>query len=628
MRKLAILLLVLVAAPLSFGQSTSAQWTDGAIHLNGGWRVHDGDDPAWSASNFDDSTWTATSLDDPQNIFAGRRWYRLRAHLPASQTPLALLITGGSGTYEIYLNGQRVPGPALTSSFGVTYPKTCIVPLPENSGDIEIALRTFVPDTSMFLPDRGAFRVQAGTVTAIADADSAAVSRRFNDVIDGTIIHILIMLAGFSALVLFAYQPDHREYLWLGIYLIVDAFSSVFFELALSSFLPFYVNWFFGDPCAYLGTIAQIEFTFNFAGQRVTRGWRVYEGLLLLPIIFGTFPAWLGFFSRGMLNLIEVFLIVPAAFILPVLLFTWYRRGNREAAWLVIPSLLPIATEALADLGIVSSYLGWQLGMRLSDGFRLGSFAIQPFDLADLLFLFAIGVVMFFRFTRVSRDQARSAAELDAARQVQQRLVTAPPVVRGFTIESAYLPAQQVGGDFFHVRASDDGVLIVIGDVSGKGLGAAMTVSAVVGALRAMPALSPGTILAALNRGLSGSSSGGFVTCLAVQIASDGTATLANAGHPAPYRDGKEVAVESGLPLGIVAEAAYGEVTLSLAPGDTLTLLTDGVVEARNENGELFGFDRTAAVSGTSANQIAKTAELFGQEDDITVLTLRFAPAA
>lgn len=530
MRKLAIFLLVLIAAPLAFGQTAAGQWTDGAIPLDHGWRVHDGDNPAWAAPQFDDSTWTLTSLDDPRIISAGWRWYRLHAHLPASQAPLALMIVGGVGTYEVYVDGRRVPGPALTSSFAITYPKTRVVPLPGSSRDIEIALRTFVPNTSMFLANRGALRVEAGTVAAIADADSAAVSRRFNDVIVGTVIHVLIFLAGFSALILFAYQPDHREYLWLGIYLLVDAFSSVFFELASSSFIPFSINWWLGDPSAYLGTIAQIEFTFSFAGQRVTRAWRTYEGLLLLPIIFGTFPAWLGFISRGMLNLNEVLLILPAGFILPVLLFAWYRRGNREAAWLIVPSLLPIATEALADLGIVSSYLGWQPGVRLSDGFRMGSFAIQPFDLADLLFLFAIGVVMFFRFTRVSRDQARSAAELDAARQVQQQLVTAPPEVRGFSIESAYLPAQQVGGDFFHVRAGDAGVLIVIGDVSGKGLGAAMTVSAIVGALRAMPTLSPGTILAALNRGLSGGNSGGFVTCLAVHIASDGAATLANAG--------------------------------------------------------------------------------------------------
>lgn len=71
-----------------------------------------------------------------------------------------------------------------------------------------------------------------------------------------------------------------------------------------------------------------------------------------------------------------------------------------------------------------------------------------------------------------------------------------------------------------------------------------------------------------------------------------------------------------------MAEAAYGEVTLSLAPGDTLTLLTDGVVEARNAEGELFGFERTKGISGATADKIARTAQQFGQEDDITVLTL------
>jgi serine phosphatase RsbU (regulator of sigma subunit) len=80
--------------------------------------------------------------------------------------------------------------------------------------------------------------------------------------------------------------------------------------------------------------------------------------------------------------------------------------------------------------------------------------------------------------------------------------------------------------------------------------------------------------------------------------------------------------LESGLPLGILAETTYEETTHGLAPGDFITLLTDGVVEARNSAGELFGFDRAQSLSGESASQIAGTAQIFGQDDDITVLQL------
>ena len=120
---------------------------------------------------------------------------------------------------------------------------------------------------------------------------------------------------------------------------------------------------------------------------------------------------------------------------------------------------------------------------------------------------------------------------------------------------------------------------------------------------------------------------GGFATCVCADISEDGELTLANAGHLAPYCNGEEIPLDSSLPLGIYHHAEYSETTLKLAPGDQLTFLSDGVVEAQSPTGELFGFDRTAAISTQSAEAIAAAAQAFGQEDDITVLTLTFAPA-
>jgi serine phosphatase RsbU (regulator of sigma subunit) len=102
----------------------------------------------------------------------------------------------------------------------------------------------------------------------------------------------------------------------------------------------------------------------------------------------------------------------------------------------------------------------------------------------------------------------------------------------------------------------------------------------------------------------------------------DGTLTAANAGHVAPYANGKEVEIDNGLPLGITAAAAYSNCTLHLEAETTLTLLTDGVVEAQNAKGELFGFDRTAAISSEPVKKVAAAAQTFGQQDDITVLSL------
>jgi serine phosphatase RsbU (regulator of sigma subunit) len=101
-----------------------------------------------------------------------------------------------------------------------------------------------------------------------------------------------------------------------------------------------------------------------------------------------------------------------------------------------------------------------------------------------------------------------------------------------------------------------------------------------------------------------------------------GKLTIANAGHIAPYVAGKELRLENGLPLGLAAGSTYAECLFQLAPDEHLTLLTDGVVEARDKTGALFGFERTAAISSQPADQIARAAELFGQDDDITVLTI------
>jgi serine phosphatase RsbU (regulator of sigma subunit) len=165
---------------------------------------------------------------------------------------------------------------------------------------------------------------------------------------------------------------------------------------------------------------------------------------------------------------------------------------------------------------------------------------------------------------------------------------------------------------------------VAVGDVSGKGLKAAMTGTLALGALRALAAegLGPAATLTKLNRLLTETAEGGFITCICAQLGIDGEVIIANAGHLSPYRNGEELMVSSDLPLGISASEVYGERAFRLEPEDKLTLLSDGVLEARDLHGALFGFERTRAISGQSAANIAEAAQRFGQEDDITVLTL------
>jgi Stage II sporulation protein E (SpoIIE) len=225
-------------------------------------------------------------------------------------------------------------------------------------------------------------------------------------------------------------------------------------------------------------------------------------------------------------------------------------------------------------------------------------------------------------------EKLRLASELAAGRAVQQMLLAVPEVSSlGWALDAVYLPAAEVGGDFYAVfETTDSGRLLVVGDVSGKGLRAAMVVATILGSLRgalgANGALRPAALLSSLNQTLLRTSTGGFTTCLCARLDGDGLLTLANAGQLSPYRNGSEVDLPPALPLGLVADSVYEECQIMVTREERITFLSDGVVEARDKNGELLGFARTQELSARPANEIAQIARRFGQEDDITVVTL------
>jgi hypothetical protein len=230
------------------------------------------------------------------------------------------------------------------------------------------------------------------------------------------------------------------------------------------------------------------------------------------------------------------------------------------------------------------------------------------------------------RYVRARTEMAVLEGEMAAAREVQQVILPEKgETFPGYTVESVYRPAQQVGGDFFQILpVGKCGLLIVVGDVAGKGLPAAMLVSMLVGSIRvvAEDTHDPVLILRKLHDRLMGRTRGGFSTALAAYIADDGMVTIANAGHLPPYLDGREIELRGALPLGIVSGSLYEAASFQLRPGSRLTFYSDGVVEAMNENGELFGFDRAKAISMTPAAAIVEAAVNFGQSDDITVVTI------
>jgi serine phosphatase RsbU (regulator of sigma subunit) len=151
-----------------------------------------------------------------------------------------------------------------------------------------------------------------------------------------------------------------------------------------------------------------------------------------------------------------------------------------------------------------------------------------------------------------------------------------------------------------------------------------MLVSLLVGSIRATAEHThdPVCLLGMLHQRISGHTGDGFTTALAAFIADDGLVTLANAGHLSPYLDGEEIELPGALPLGIEGGGLYEARKVKLQPGNRLMFFSDGVVEAQNERGELYGFDRAKAISREPAETIAETAVQFGQADDITVVTI------
>lgn len=244
----------------------------------------------------------------------------------------------------------------------------------------------------------------------------------------------------------------------------------------------------------------------------------------------------------------------------------------------------------------------------------------------------------------------RIASELRIAQSIQMELVpkTFPPFPdrQDFELYAMMNPAREVGGDFYDFLMPDpEHLWIVIGDVSGKGIPAALFMAVTRTFLRAFvqEEASPGRVLARVNDELAcNNESNMFVTlfCGVVHLP-DGVFRWANGGHNPPFflpAGGKTEFLPrtKGALVGAIEELAFAEAELKLQPGDTLFLYTDGVTEAMNQTQQLFGNDRTrdclqelrqqdcvGIVNGMAA-QLADFAEGAEQSDDITMLVLRF----
>jgi hypothetical protein len=624
------------------------------VPLDGLWQFKTGDDLAWAAPGFDDSSWQQIEVGRPWEgqghpAYTGFGWYRLHLVLPDNAPTnwnLALLLPYVQDACEVYWNGELVGGVGKVPP----HPSWNIFPVPPaislgapRSG--VLAIRVWkAPHVYLSDPDEGGLigMPQAGSLEGVkALIDQAAYNN-----LRGHLFEIgeklVSCLVGLLALFAWLRNRQRRMLSWLALAMVFPAYDIVRFVVPpMNSFAAFYGVI---GPMVTINDIASWFLLIYLLGlddnDRLIRWTKILSVAgIVLALVDSTMVwfDWTRLFPR-------FFLIADVAATIPEVLLEFYivviflfaiRKRQDAARWaLAIFALISNFLQGASDiLGLGARWTHWTIAAKISSPLvSIGGTLLTASSLVGTLFLASIFYVAWRYSVEQSQKQSSLEQEYRSAQELQQVLIPdALPALAGYVVSSAYRPALDVGGDFFQLMAlPGDEAMLVIGDVSGKGLPAAMAVALIVGALRSTVEStdSPAALLAALNRRLHGRLRGGFATCLVLRLNAQGKCLIANAGHLPPFLNGQEVALPPALPLGIMEHLEFESMPLHMAAGDRLTLYTDGLLEARNLAGELFGFQRIADLLARprNAQEIAEAAQQFGQEDDITVLSLTAIP--
>ncbi|MGD1106871.1 MAG: PP2C family protein-serine/threonine phosphatase [Terracidiphilus sp.] len=641
------------------------------VPVDKNWRVGITSDLTASSPTFDDSKWAVRDAqpsigevpDEDANAPAStakppagaptaptpatpaRRyaWFRLHVQLAPHHGPLALLIelpvthgttleVGSPGlSPEVFANGKQVQpeGPhGDTPEEFQPISRVYNLNLDPSQSSLTLVVRVIY----------AAFGNDAYTgffaTRTLYLGNPVDIQREFNlwsdrmlfERLPELIYSILLVVLAVFLLALYFSEKGHPEYLWLALHELTAA-PIGFIELAGSS-ARINALWCATLVLQLLLISAYLFFEFLVAFLSLKQRWYIRGLRYTAPVLAGVGPALLFLFHRGVIFFLVAIFVSSVLWIIGWSIFIFgtlisaAARRNFEAGLFLVP--LGFSLVAIVD-SIVGSALSGEAGSSYTSPLTIqaGPIPIHISTIGGYAGILVIVLIVFFRYLRVQRDREHATNELAAARSVQELLIPQEKLATpGFEVDSVYSPASEVGGDFFHVQTvGREGILVVIGDVAGHGLKAAMNVSLLMGALRRTSERNPARILEALNRVLSGT--GSFTTCQALWFGVNGEMVLANAGHLPPYLNSQEITLPGSLPLGVLVEIIYEEARFFLHPGDRILLLSDGVVEARHPNGELFGFDRVRQFSQEPAAYLAEAAKSFGQQDDITVLTVR-----
>ena len=630
----------------------------GAVPIDGAWQFHLGDNSAWAQPAINDATgqngWESIQANAPWGTQShpnqtGYAWYRRHIHIepaPGASPDVALLIPAIDDLYELYWNGVRVGG---LGSFPPHFDYQYLVPAqtyglgPIRDGVLAVRVLK-IPFSSTDDGTSGGFEEAPvlGSPQAIAQWKDSLDYQWLRKSQFRFGLTWLYVLTSFLSLV--AWLRDRKQWLlfWLAAYTFMPLLEVVLTGVRL----PISGIWmtFLTQTSIQVRELCQwFLLVYLLQLEDSARLLRVLRIAAWVTTIAGVVDGGLGFILMRIPE--PVFTWTDAlltAFILPVeivpavlVLIALFRRKQLDTArWLVAAFACTLASwYSLSNVTYQGvRYTHWTLSQRM--GAPLLSFLGNQVPMQGILrtLLFASIVYAVIRYAvEYRRRQATLEQEYQNARELQQILVPETlPQIPGFRLTTAYRPAQEVGGDFFQIIPLEGeytgSTMIVLGDVSGKGLKAAMTVSLIVGVIRTLADISPSPaqMLAGLNRRLYARLEGGFATCIALRLDPDGRCTLATAGHPSPVLNHHELPLPGALPLGILADTTYDETPRQLHPGDHLALYTDGLLEARNAAGELYGFERLTILFSdqASAEQASAAAAAFGQDDDVTVLTL------
>ncbi len=593
------------------------------IDISGNWRTIDGDDMRYAEPGFDDSVWSEVNLPMPiprkPSVFL---WLRRTVEIPPNVdlSDLSLTLGAISEAYEVYVNGVMVgaTGPLTLEKAQIARPRTFDLP-PQQRNKLTIAIRVAKFQVRLNrgweINDKGP-HILTSTKNAPRNLGSFIIDERRVQRMPRFIVSGLCALMAVLLILVWLSERSRQDLFWLALLLWIGVWEMLDQMLGISldstpwarPLLPYNLIT-IALPLAVMAQLALAAF-------RVPFRWPIL--LIWLPPLVSFLPL----DSMGIPLVVSDY--AGAAMVLVIVLWPWpITTEDRRPKWERVSYRIAIL------LALLNHAISWEYGrpLRWLSAFRI---VTGPYDwpryytvLAGLAFI--LMVLLMRRLVEDRQSKVHLENEMEAARAVQQLLLSQsikPPP--NYRIDVAYEPAQQVGGDFYWTHTTADGaLLLMVGDVSGKGLKAAMLVNLIMGALRREHETNPAAILAGLNRAIAGELHGGFVTACCLRAEAGGEVKVANAGHIAPYLAGQETEVASGLPLGLALESDYEETVLHIAPATALTLVSDGVVEAANSKGELFGFDRTRDISNKPAAKIAATAKAWGQNDDITVVTLR-----